>query len=171
MSKRLRIAILGPFNSGKTTFVRNLSDVKPIITDQPLSMPAKGKKTTTVALDYGRKKIGGIIVHLYGTPGKERFNFIREYFAKNSDALIFIVRDDDVQELENTIKIYKEALKYKKPHVILVNRTERGQITPEQLKLKLNLKDVPIYLTSIVNKEELEATFNKIVYTLSSQFY
>ncbi|HDD63677.1 MAG: hypothetical protein DRJ32_05385 [Thermoprotei archaeon] len=168
MTKRLKVVILGPFNSGKTTFVKNLSDVKPITTDQPLSKPVKNKKTTTVAFDYGRKRIGGIIVHLYGTPGEDRFNFLREYFAKNSDALIFIVRDDDKQALENTVKIYREISKYRKPHVIIINRTGRGEITPEQLRLKLNLDNVPIYSTSVVNKGELESVFYRIVDTFTS---
>ncbi|MFP3296931.1 MAG: GTP-binding protein, partial [Vulcanisaeta sp.] len=63
--KILKIVIAGPYGAGKTTFVKTISEVLPIETDVPLTKnEIDGKRSTTVAFDYGRMKIReDLVVH------------------------------------------------------------------------------------------------------------
>ena len=71
-----KIIFAGPVGAGKTTAIGAISDIPPITTDAVASdMTANRKPNTTVAMDYGLMKLDGLErVHLYGTPGQERFD-------------------------------------------------------------------------------------------------
>ncbi|RKZ90665.1 MAG: GTP-binding protein, partial [Gammaproteobacteria bacterium] len=75
-----KIIFTGPVGAGKTTAITSISDVPPVGTDASASdMTKKRKGSTTVAMDYGILKLdGGEQIHLYGTPGQERFDFMWE---------------------------------------------------------------------------------------------
>ncbi len=83
--KKCKIVIFGAFGAGKTTLVKTLD---------PESRHVEAdctNGTTTVALDYGRLQVNGISVHLFGTPGQERFEFAREIISKGMDGAILLV--------------------------------------------------------------------------------
>jgi signal recognition particle receptor subunit beta len=81
-----KIVIGGGFGAGKTTFVSAISEVRPLHTEETLSTASVGfddlsgvssKRTTTVALDYGRITLArSIVMYLFGLPGQERFSFM-----------------------------------------------------------------------------------------------
>ena len=73
-----KIIFTGPVGVGKTTAIAALSDDPPIQTDASASdMTAVRKGYTTVAMDYGLIQLDeNTKVHLYGTPGQERFDFM-----------------------------------------------------------------------------------------------
>ncbi len=90
-----KIVISGPVGSGKTTAIAALSDIEPVRTD---ACPSDGvvclKETTTVALDYGSIELGGgLKVHLCGTPGQERFDFMWDILAEGALGLILLVNN------------------------------------------------------------------------------
>ena len=74
-----KIVFSGPVGAGKTTAITSLSDIPPVTTDESASdMTQKRKANTTVAMDYGLMKLdGGERLHLYGTPGQERFELLQ----------------------------------------------------------------------------------------------
>ncbi|MEN9217353.1 MAG: ATP/GTP-binding protein, partial [Gloeomargarita sp. HHBFW_bins_162] len=50
------------------------------------------KATTTVAMDFGRVTFGPqMSLHVYGTPGQERFDFMWEILIKNAHAYVLLV--------------------------------------------------------------------------------
>ncbi|MCK5814246.1 MAG: ATP/GTP-binding protein, partial [Cocleimonas sp.] len=84
-----KIIFTGPVGSGKTTAIVSISDIAPVTTDQSASdMTQKRKRNTTVAMDYGVINVSeNERVHLYGTPGQERFDFMWNILTKGGIGL------------------------------------------------------------------------------------
>ena len=88
-----KIIFTGPVGAGKTTAIASISDIEPIRTDENASdMTTRRKPATTVAMDYGMIRIGPKEkVHLYGTPGQERFDFMWEILTKGGIGLVLLL--------------------------------------------------------------------------------
>lgn len=91
-----KVVVTGPFNSGKTTFINAISDIDVVSTERKITTEDRGiKSQTTVAMDYGRAKLGEHTVHLNGAPGQTRFRFMWEILAMEMDAFIVLVDSTD----------------------------------------------------------------------------
>src|SRR5574343_176302 len=88
-----KIIFTGPVGAGKTTAINSISDLPPIKTDAAASDMTKSKKSaTTVAMDYGVMNLpGGEKIHLYGTPGQERFDFMWDILVTGGIGLILLL--------------------------------------------------------------------------------
>ena len=88
-----KIIFTGPVGAGKTTAIHSISDLPPIKTDAAASDMAKSKKSaTTVAMDYGVMNLpGGEKIHLYGTPGQERFDFMWDILVTGGIGLVLLL--------------------------------------------------------------------------------
>ena len=99
-----KIIFTGPVGAGKTTAIHSISDVAPIKTDASASDMTKSRKaSTTVAMDYGIMNLaGGEKLHLYGTPGQERFDFMWDILTTGGIGLILLLdnsRADPFQDM------------------------------------------------------------------------
>ena len=99
-----KILFAGPVGAGKTTAIAAISDIAPIRTDAKASdMTLHRKAHTTVALDYGMLRLDADTkVHLYGTPGQERFDFMWEIVSRGGIGLILLLdhsRANPMQDL------------------------------------------------------------------------
>lgn len=96
-----KIIFTGPVGSGKSTAINSISDMPVISTEQVATDHVKDRKeTTTVALDYGMIKLGdGENIHLYGTPGQERFNFMWEILVENAIGIVILVDNANTDPL------------------------------------------------------------------------
>ena len=100
-----KIIFTGPVGAGKTTAINAISDIPPIKTDATASDMTKSRKpSTTVAMDYGVMNLdGGEKIHLYGTPGQERFDFMWEILTLGGIGLILLLdntRADPFQDMK-----------------------------------------------------------------------
>lgn len=96
MPSSYKIIVTGPFNSGKTTFISTISDIAVVSTEKKITTEDRGiKNETTVAMDYGRVDLDGRILHLSGTPGQTRFNFMWDILAKEMNAFVVLVDSTD----------------------------------------------------------------------------
>jgi signal recognition particle receptor subunit beta len=88
-----KIIFTGPVGAGKTTAIHSISDLPPIKTDAAASDMTKSKKSaTTVAMDYGVMNLpGGEKLHLYGTPGQERFDFMWDILVTGGIGLVLLL--------------------------------------------------------------------------------
>ena len=99
-----KIVFSGPVGAGKTTAIGAVSDIPPVVTDvQASDEVAQMKDATTVAMDYGVLDLdSGERVHLFGTPGQERFDFMWEILSEGALGLLLLVtntRPDPLRDL------------------------------------------------------------------------
>jgi uncharacterized protein len=110
-----KILFSGPVGAGKTSAIRSLCGDKLLTTEEEASdMTRHRKKTTTVALDYGTLRISDSeVVHLYGTPGQERFDFMWEILRENGLGLILMIsngRPSPLADLRFFLDAFKEFI-------------------------------------------------------------
>ncbi|MGR8942454.1 MAG: GTP-binding protein [Gammaproteobacteria bacterium] len=88
-----KIIFTGPVGAGKTTAIQSISDTPPVKTDAVASDMTKSRKAaTTVAMDYGVMNLAdGEKIHLYGTPGQERFDFMWDILISGGIGLILLL--------------------------------------------------------------------------------
>jgi len=99
-----KIIFTGPMGAGKTTAIAAISEVPPISTEVKCSNEAQAhKENTTVALDYGYLTLEDQSrVHLYGTPGQERFDYMWSILSKGGIGLVLLLdnsRSDPLMDL------------------------------------------------------------------------
>ena len=89
----MRLVVTGPVGAGKSTFIRTVSEIEVVDTDrQATDETAELKPKTTVAFDFGRLQFGSeMALHLYGTPGQSRFDFMWEILIKQAQAYVLLV--------------------------------------------------------------------------------
>jgi small GTP-binding protein len=128
-SSRLKIVVFGPFNAGKSTFIQAIDPESRHVEADTLG------GSTTVAIDYGRADILGRQVHLFGTPGQERFEFVRQITEQGMDAAILMVDcssgiDTFAEELYNHLESTGV------PFGIMLNKCDREDSCPAALREK-----------------------------------
>ncbi|PID46132.1 MAG: GTP-binding protein [Proteobacteria bacterium] len=107
-----KIIFTGPVGAGKTTAIRVISDIDIVTTDEQASDMAKLKKPeTTVAMDYGMIQLGeNERVHLYGTPGQERFDFMWDILTKGGIGLVLLI-DNSRKDPQQDLRFYTQAFR------------------------------------------------------------
>ena len=107
-----KIIFTGPVGAGKTTAIDAISDIRTITTDEHASDMTKSRKPqTTVAMDYGLIRLSeNERVHLYGTPGQERFDFMWDILTKGGIGLILLL-DNTRKDPFRDMKFYTNAFR------------------------------------------------------------
>jgi signal recognition particle receptor subunit beta len=82
---KLKIVVFGAFGAGKTTLIKTIDPES-----KHIEANCTGG-TTTVALDFGRIQKDECHIHIFGTPGQERFEFAREIIATGMDGGILLI--------------------------------------------------------------------------------
>jgi len=125
-----KIIFAGPVGSGKTTAISSVSDIMVVGTEAKASDEVAQRKTnTTVAMDYGILNLeGGGKVHLYGTPGQDRFDFMWEILSEGAMGFVILIdsaRPDPLGDLEHFLNAFRKPItKCSDAVVIGVTRTE-----------------------------------------------
>jgi len=80
----VKIVVTGPFNAGKTTFIKAVSEITVLSTEREVSdVSGEGTGETTVAMDFGRITVSDdVVLYLFGTPGQSRFSFMWETLSE-----------------------------------------------------------------------------------------
>jgi signal recognition particle receptor subunit beta len=126
----LKIVIAGPVGAGKTTFVRTITESNLVSTEE-ISTEPLGKLTTTVALDFGCITIADQPVHLFGTPGQERFNFMWNILCEGAAGIILLIAADAPKDFTAARKILEcVTSQVPVPFVIGVTRADAPRAWP-----------------------------------------
>lgn len=121
-----KIVVTGPFNSGKTQFIKTISDIDVVSTERKITTEDRGiKAETTVAMDYGRVKMDDDVLMLHGTPGQTRFDFMREILSNEMDAFIVLVDCTDRVSFPEAADLIDEFTRYYNvPYLVIANKTD-----------------------------------------------
>ena len=125
----LKILVAGGFGVGKTTFVRAVSEIDPVSTEQLMTdrsvgvddvSAVEGKRTTTVAMDFGRITVDEqLILYLFGTPGQSRFWFMWDDLSTGAVGAVILVDLRRVSDCFAAIDYFEDR---QVPFVVAVNR-------------------------------------------------
>ena len=142
MHRSLKIVITGPFNAGKTRFIKAISEIDVVSTERKITQREKGVKAqTTVAMDYGRATVGESVLHLYGTPGQTRFDFMWEILMREMSGYVMLVDSTDhasFSTIGELIDMVNAA--HAVPYVIAANKQDvDGAASPARLRRALGI--------------------------------
>jgi len=121
-----KILITGTVGAGKTTAIRQISGIAPVLTDVTNTATHESSKpTTTAAFDYGEVDLGdGDVLRIYGSPGQERFSFMWPVLAQGALGLVYLVdcsRDEPLTDLSVFIDMFGPQY-WSIPSVVALNK-------------------------------------------------
>ncbi|MEX8518604.1 MAG: ATP/GTP-binding protein [Leptothrix sp. (in: b-proteobacteria)] len=168
-----KIIFTGPVGAGKTTAIASISDIEPIRTDEAASdMTKKRKSNTTVAMDYGMIRLGPKEkVHLYGTPGQERFDFMWDILTKGGIGLILLLdntRPAPFEDMKFYIGAFREFIESTRLVVGVTQMDARPTPTIEDYVKQMKDLDVaaPVFEVDARRRDDVSTLIQSLLLSL-----
>ncbi|MCK5727319.1 MAG: ATP/GTP-binding protein [Thiotrichaceae bacterium] len=168
-----KIIFTGPVGSGKTTAINSISDIDIVSTNKTATdMTKDRKRNTTVAMDYGIIKLGNDEkVHLYGTPGQQRFDFMWSILSKGGIGLVLLLdntRKDPFHDMRFYINSFKEFIE---THQLVIGITQIDKQRPPHLDDYQNWLDqlgykAPIFEVDARSREDVSLLLQGLLLSL-----
>lgn len=167
----VKVVVTGPFNAGKTTFIKSVSEITVLSTERQVSdSSGEGGGETTVAMDFGRITVSDdVVLYLFGTPGQERFSFMWETLSEGMLGFVVLVdaaNDKSVEDATEMIGFFTEMSDV--PFVVAANKVEGDDTeTLQQVRSQLGLgDDVPLLPVDARDKESVKAVLLGLLYRI-----
>jgi hypothetical protein len=165
------MVITGPFNAGKTEFIKTISEIDVVSTERRISDETRNtKEETTVAMDFGRITIDDdLVLFLFGTPGQKRFDFMWEILSEGMLGFIVLVdsvRPETFREARRILDVFRNYAPA--PYVVAANKQDLPDAwSPQDLRVALRIdpevKMVPCVST---DKESVKSVLLELLYTI-----
>lgn len=160
----LRVVVTGNVGAGKTTFIRTISDTDVIDTDKKATdETAKLKPKTTVAMDFGTLALSNKdSLHLYGTPGQARFEFMRDILIENANACVVLAnatRKADLLYARAVVELIDEQLQI--PYIVGLTHTDSP--SQELSDISALFTKVPITLVNVTDRISIKTVLTKLL--------
>jgi signal recognition particle receptor subunit beta len=160
--KHYKVVVTGPFAAGKTTFIHTITEIAPIQTEAKTTTDGESevKNSTTVAMDFGRIEIDDEnILHIFGTPGQFRFNYMWNILSNDAIGIIIIVDSgdlsafDDAKDMLNFFRVKSDA-----SIVVALNHfKEKSHTNESELRKTMNIpQKIPVIDCDATSKESVK---------------
>ena len=167
----VKMVVTGPFNAGKTEFIRSVSEIDIVNTERKISSDAERvKETTTVAMDFGRISIDkDLVLYLFGTPGQKRFDFMWEILSEGMLGFVVMVDSTRPETFREARRILETFRAYAPtPYIVAANKQDvddAWDIEDMRLALRLGPK-VKILPCVAKNKETVKSVLIELLYSI-----
>ncbi len=154
----VKIVVTGPFNSGKTEFIRSVSEIDVVSTERKISAEAERvKESTTVAMDFGRITVDeDLVLYLFGTPGQRRFDFMWEILSEGMLGFIVMVdstRPETFREARSILETFRAYAPT--PYVVAANKQDKPDAWDlDDMRVALRLDPAIKLLPCVAKKKE-----------------
>ncbi len=167
----VKMVVTGPFNAGKTQFIRTISEIDVVSTERRISSESERvKDSTTVAMDFGRITVDeDLILYLFGTPGQKRFDFMWEILSEGMLGFVVIIdsaRPETFREARRILEIFRGYAPT--PYVVAANKQDSPDAwPPEDLRIALKIpQDVKVLPCVATDKESVKNVLLELLYSI-----
>jgi hypothetical protein len=167
----VKMVITGPFSSGKTEFIRSISEIEVVSTEREISTAAERvKDQTTVAMDFGRITVDDdLVLYLFGTPGQRRFDFMWEILSEGMLGFVVMIdsaRPETFREGKSILETFRAYAPT--PYVVAANKQDHPDAwTPEDLRIALRIEDnVKVLPCVATDKESVKNVLLELLYAI-----
>ncbi|MBN1264237.1 MAG: ATP/GTP-binding protein [Anaerolineales bacterium] len=167
----VKMVVTGPFNSGKTAFIKSVSEIDVVSTERKISAEAERiKETTTVAMDFGRITVDDeLVLYLFGTPGQKRFDFMWEILSEGMLGFIVMVdssRPETFREAKGILQTFRAYAPT--PYVVAANKQDIDDAwTVNDLRIALKLdRNIKMLPCMAHDKESVKNVLLELLYSI-----
>jgi small GTP-binding protein len=167
----VKVVVTGPFNAGKTTFIKAVSEITVLSTERQISDASEeGSGETTVAMDFGRITVSDdVVLYLFGTPGQSRFSFMWETLSEGMLGFVLIVDASEPQTFEDArgmISFFTEMSDV--PFVVAANKVAADDVSQlQQVRADLQLDpEVPLLPVDARDRDTVKAVLLGLLYEI-----
>lgn len=167
----VKMVVTGPFNSGKTEFIKTISEIDVVSTERKITDETQRvKQETTVALDFGRITVDeDLVLYLFGTPGQRRFDFMWEILSEGMLGFIVLidsVRPETFREARRILGIFRSYAAT--PYVVAANKQDLADAwSTEDLRIALKIgKNVKVLPCVATEKESVKTVILELLYSI-----
>ena len=171
----VKIVVTGPFNAGKTEFIRSVSEIDVVSTERKISTAAEKtvKEATTVAMDFGRITVDDdLVLYLFGTPGQKRFDFMWEILSEGMLGFIVMVdstRPETYREARSILETFRAYAPT--PYVVAANKQDvKDAWDIEDMRHALRLDPKVKFLPCVAtDRDSVKAVLLELLYSILSE--
>jgi uncharacterized protein len=141
----MNLVVTGTVGAGKSTFIRSASEIEVVNTDRiATDEVADMKQNTTVSMDFGTLQFGEeMALHIYGTPGQTRFDFMWEILIERANAYILLIaahRPSEFHHARRIMNFMNQRMQI--PMIIGITHCDcEGAWSSEDISLALGYQD------------------------------
>lgn len=168
-----KIIFTGPVGAGKTTAITAISDIVPVCTNEVASDMAQSRKSnTTVAMDYGMMKINeSERIHLYGTPGQERFDFMWDILTEGGIGLVLLLdntRPDPFKDMRFFLNAFSQFIDGRRVAIGVTRMDLSAKPTLGEYHAALASTDLkpPVFEVDARKKEDVSTLVRALLYAV-----
>ena len=167
----VKVVITGPFNAGKTSLIKAVSEITVLSTERQVSDSSReGDGETTVAMDFGRITVSDdVVLYLFGTPGQARFSFMWETLSEGMLGFILLVDAKDpttFDDAKSMISFFTSMSDV--PFVVAANKVADADADVlRQVRVDLDLPEsVPLLAVDARSRDSVKSVLLGLLYEI-----